>query len=74
MRDNKQRFLLTFFSGTGYEEKEVNDYWLVKMWNGNSKSWQVAIYNKVAYSSYKKFQEGTKNQYQQDLEMIRNLK
>jgi hypothetical protein len=40
----RQEFLLTFFDKDEYQEKEVNGFWLVKHWNGNSKRWQVAIY------------------------------
>lgn len=47
-RLNKQRqdFLLTFFKEDKCQGKEVNGFWLVKQWNGNTGNWQVAIYPK----------------------------
>lgn len=50
---NRQEFLLSFFSDNGYEEKEVNGFWLVKQHNGNTGNWQVAIYSKEAFERYK---------------------
>jgi hypothetical protein len=35
---NKQDFLLTFFDGEGYQEKEVNGFFLVKQWNKSTKN------------------------------------
>ena len=43
---NQQNFLLTFFKGDFYQEREVNGFWLVKHFNGNSGRWQVAVYTK----------------------------
>ena len=49
----RQEFLLTFFIGDGYEEKEVNGWWLVKHWDGNTKDWTVFIYTPESYRKYK---------------------
>ena len=32
--ESRRQFLLTFFDKEGYEEKEVNGFFLVKKWNG----------------------------------------
>ena len=73
--ENRQNFLLTFFQGEGYEEKEVNGYWLVKQWNGNTKNWQVAIYTKESFENYLKVGRGeSKTQYQLDLEHLKSIK
>lgn len=55
----RQRFLLSFFSNDGYEEKEVNGFWLVKQWNGATETWQVAIFSKDSFKGYKTFSAGT---------------
>lgn len=59
-KNNKTRqdFLLTFFGDFGYEEKHVNGYWLVKQWNGNMNTWQVAIYEEGAFQRYKTLGSG----------------
>ena len=51
----RQEFLLSFFNDNGYEEKQVNSFWLVKQWNGNTKDWQVAIYSNQSFNKYKEF-------------------
>jgi hypothetical protein len=48
----RQGFLLTFFEDRGQEDKQVNGFWLVKHWNGNSNTWEVAIYTEEAYRNY----------------------
>jgi len=49
----RQEFLLTFFDkNSGYSEKEINGFWLIKQWNGNQKIWQVAIYTKESFRKY----------------------
>ncbi len=53
-RNNKKGFLLTFFDKEeGYEEKEVNGFWLIKHWNGDSQSWTVDIFSAEGYKNYK---------------------
>ena len=53
---NKQRqdFLLTFFDKDEYIEKEINGFWLIKQWNGETKHWQVAIYSKDSFKKKNK--------------------
>lgn len=57
--NNRQLFLNTFFTGTGYEEKQVNGWWLIKHKNGNNGTWEVAIYSPSAYKAMKGYQQGT---------------
>lgn len=53
-RENRRQFLLTFFDKeNGYTEKEINGFWLIKHWNGNSKKWVVDIYTQKSYNNYK---------------------
>lgn len=55
-------FLLTFFDEkSGYATKEVNGFILVKQWNGNTNSWNVAIYTPKAFRNRETF---VKNLYQ----------
>ena len=59
-KQNRRRheFLLTFFDNDHkYTEKEVNGYWLVKQLSGSTGRWQVAIYGKVGFGEYKRYQE-----------------
>lgn len=56
MKTNQERsrqrhnFLLTFFDEPHqYSYKEVNGFMLVRQWNGTSKVWQVAIWNKDSW-------------------------
>lgn len=45
LNKQRQQFLLTFFEAdNNYAEKQINGFWLVKHWNGENKTWQVAIY------------------------------
>lgn len=53
--NRQQEFLLTFFVGDKYQEKEINGFWLVKMWNGDNEKWQVAIYTQESFENYKKY-------------------
>ena len=56
LNNTRQSFLLSFFDVfSEYDEKEINGFWLVKHWNGNNNSWEVAIYSKEAYENYKKY-------------------
>ena len=52
---NKQDFLLTFFDGEGYQEKEVNGFFLVKQWNKYTKEWNVAIFTREGFTKRKQF-------------------
>jgi hypothetical protein len=50
----RQDFLHTFFDGTvGYEEKQVNGYWLVKHLVAGGPRTEVAIYSPEKYKTYK---------------------
>lgn len=52
--NNKNDFLLTFFEKDEYSEKELNGFWLIKKWNGQTNRWEVAIYTKDGYENYKR--------------------
>ena len=56
----RQEFLLSFFEKDEYSEKEINGFWLVKSWNGDSHNWQVSIYSQEAYNNFKKAGENFK--------------
>ena len=56
-RRQKQRELLKYFEGDFYQEKKIGDKWFVKMFNGNTERWQVAIYSESSFQTYKEFQE-----------------
>jgi hypothetical protein len=56
----RQQFLLSFFDDAGYQEKQVNGFWLVKQFNGNTKSWQVAIFTNDSFRNYKDYTEKNK--------------
>lgn len=49
-------FLMSFFvEREGYEEKNVNGFYLIKHHDG--KDWVVYVYTKQAYENYKEGQE-----------------
>ena len=49
----RQEFLLTFFPILeGYDEKEVNGFWLVKQWNGRFKNWEVHVFSEESFKNY----------------------
>jgi hypothetical protein len=53
----KNDFYLSFFEKeSGYEEKCVNGFWLVKHWDGNENKWRVDLYSD---ESFKKFKIGS---------------
>ena len=45
----RHQFLLTFFEGNCYAEKNINGFYLVKQFNAKSLNWEVAIYSKEAF-------------------------
>ena len=51
----RQQELLKNFEGDFYQEKKINDKWYVKMWNGGTKRWQVAIYSEDSFKRYKSY-------------------
>ncbi len=53
-RDVRLEFYMSFFDQEeGYEEKEVNGFWLIKQWQGNENKWKVSLYPKESYKNYK---------------------
>ena len=58
LNQRRHDFLLTFFKDCPeYAEREVNGYWLVKQWNGNTQKWQVAIYTQESFKKKKEYAE-----------------
>lgn len=55
-RRQKQQELLKHFEGDFYQEKKIGDKWFVKLFNGNTGNWQVAIYSEDSFKRYKEFQ------------------
>lgn len=50
----RKEFYMTFFENKeGYEEKEVHGFWLIKAWNGNTKTWEVSLYSSQSYKNLK---------------------
>jgi len=45
-----------------YEEKKIGNEWYIKMWNGGTKKWQVAVFSEMAYKNYKKFSSARKEE------------
>lgn len=54
-RNQRQLELLKNFDGDFYQEKKIGDEWYIKMWNGGTKRWQVAVYSNLSYKKYKAF-------------------
>ena len=65
-RQLKQLELLKNFEGDFYQEKKIGNEWLIKMWNGGTKKWQVAKFSEVAYKKYKAF--GTAKKEEEELD------
>jgi|694.fasta_scaffold00232_29 hypothetical protein len=52
------QFLLSFFSKPDkFEEKKVNDFWLIKQFDRTVNAWNVAIYTEEKYLKRKKHKE-----------------
>ena len=66
----RQMFLLSFFEGEGYAEKEVNGFWLIRSISGTTGIPQVAIYTKEAFDNYKKFNQSI---FTEQASHIRNI-
>ena len=62
----RQLELLKNFEGDFYQEKKVGNEWLIKMWNGGTKKWQVAVFSDVAYKKYKAFGNAKKEEEELD--------
>lgn len=54
-RLERQKSLLENFSGDYYQEKKVSNEWHIKMFNGNTGRWQVAVFSEKSYKKYKSF-------------------
>lgn len=54
-RETHRQFFLSFFNGQGYEEKEMNGFWLVKHWDTDHSIWVVALYRNDEFKRYKGF-------------------
>ena len=65
-RQARQLELLKNFEGDFYQEKKVGNEWYVKMWNGGTKRWQVAVFNEYNFLKYKSFARATKEQEEMD--------
>ena len=49
----RQIILLKHFEGDYYQEQKVGDEAYVKMWNGGTKRWQVAVFSQQSFRNYK---------------------
>lgn len=61
-----QNELLKNFEGDFYQEKKVGEEWYVKMFNGGTKKWQVAVFSQKSFNAYKAFKGATKQQKELD--------
>ena len=53
--DERKKFYMSFFENKeGYDEKKVNNHWLIKQYDGNTKSWTVHLYSEQSYRNYKR--------------------
>lgn len=62
----RQQELLKNFEGDFYQEKKVGNEWLIKMFNGGTKKWQVAVFSETAYNKYKAFSKARKEEEELD--------
>ncbi len=76
-RQERQIELLKNFQGDFYQEKKIGNEWLIKMWNGGTKKWQVAVFSEVSYKKYKAFdrareeEEELENKFKEQVEFER---
>ena len=59
-RERHEALLKEYFSHQVrdfYEEKQVGDKWYVKMYNGGTDKWQVAVFSNESFRRYKTFQQ-----------------
>lgn len=65
----RQIELLKHFEGDFYQEKILPDKVLVKMWNGGTNKWQVAVFTRSSFNNYKAFQgNGNKQKFEDKIE------
>ena len=72
----RQLELLKEFShqvGDFYEEKRVGDNWYVKQYNGNSDTWQVAIFSNNSFRRYKTYTKATEEELEEENDTMRLL-
>jgi hypothetical protein len=62
----RQIELLKNFEGDFYQEKKVGNEWLIKMWNGGTHKWQVAVFSESSFRKYKSFDRATQKQEELD--------
>lgn len=62
----RQNELLKNFEGDFYQEKKVGNEWHIKMWNGGTHKWQVAVFSEIAYKKYKAFGSAKKEEEELD--------
>lgn len=72
-RLERQIELLKHFDEDHYQEKKVGDNWYVKMWNGNSKKWQVAVFSETSFKKYKAFAQARKEKEEMDTQFKESL-
>lgn len=72
-RAERQKELLKHFTEDHYEEKEIEQEWFVKMWNGDKKIWQVAVFSKESFARYKQFQKSKAEAQELDLQFKESL-
>lgn len=56
-REERQRLLLSQFQGDFYQEKKIGQEWYVKMFNGGTKKWQVAVFTEASFKRYKMYEK-----------------
>lgn len=61
-REQRQNELLSLFQGDFYQERKVGDNWYVKMWNGGTNKWQVAVFTIASFNNYKAFSSQRKEE------------
>lgn len=54
---NHLAFFLSFFDKDEYAEKEVNGWWLIKHWDGNTQSWRADLYPAESFKNYARNQQ-----------------
>lgn len=51
----RQQKLLKNFTEDRYTEMKIGGKWYIKMFNGATKRWQVAVYTPGAFKNYKEY-------------------
>lgn len=62
-RKTRQAFLHTFFpTPTGYQEIEINGYYLINQFYSSTQEWEVAIFTKESFQKRKDYLLKTKQE------------